>query len=167
MKNNAFIAAVMSLPFLLVMFSCKKQVESPVKEPLTFGSIEVAHIKRHEGRMATTAIMSTNEEGIIWNTGDVFLYRTKSGAYGKFQVVEINHLQHFKLTLKAVTYAADGTVARKSDELVVKGTWSCDLDNLEEVTDDRQADFFWSRHDEAVTYFEPSNNARFVKFIAE
>jgi OOP family OmpA-OmpF porin len=75
--------------------------------------------------------------------GTILCYVTSDKQYGKLQVVEYGH----DLKLKWVTYAEDGSVSSKGDSLVIRRTWTCDLDKGVEGGEDRsKEEDFWWRH---------------------
>jgi len=93
--------------------------------------------------------------------GTVLLYVTGDGRYGKVKVVEYG----YNLTLRWVTYKPDGTVFSKGDRLVVRGTWSCDLDHgMEGGRGKSRPDFWWEQIDMVKRRWVPQNGARFVVY---
>ncbi len=98
----------------------------------------------------------------VWNqlpTGTIVLYQTSEGRYGKFQVLEYG----FNLRIQWVTFRPNET-RHSSGELVVRGTFSCDLDAGRESS--ASADFQWRMVSATERYLEPQNGARFAVYGA-
>ena len=97
--------------------------------------------------------------------GTILCYITSDKQYGKLKVVEYG----YNLKLKWVTYAKDGSVVSKGDSLVVRGTWSCDLDKGVEGDEDTAAkdDFWWEQKTETARSLTFSNGAVFTVFPVE
>lgn len=87
--------------------------------------------------------------------GTIVLYQTDEGRYGKLQVLEYG----YDLRIQWVTFRPDGT-PHTSGELVVHGTWYCDLDAGREGP--ASADFQWHMVSSTERYLEPANGARFA-----
>lgn len=101
---------------------------------------------------------------MIWKAGDVFIYKTALGNYGKFEVVSVTVTENYKLTIHATTYKSDGTVLSSASDLSIRGTWLCDLDATKEVSDDGSEDFKNNRLTNTDTELEPCNGALFSKY---
>lgn len=160
MKKILFLSFI-----LFALISCKK--EEPEVAPATFADIQLKHIQAVESTMSPDNISISDAKGVIWKTGDVFLYKTNEGRYGKFEVVAVAPTNNYQLTLKAVTFGADGKVYNQSDALIVKGTWSGDLDLVKELGSADSptiADFKNDRITLTSTIFKPENNAKFIKY---
>jgi hypothetical protein len=97
--------------------------------------------------------------------GAVVAYRTSEGRLGKLLVVETG----YDLTVKYVTYAADGAVYSTGDKLVIRGTWSADLDDGKETTRDERAkqDFRWEQVGSGVRNLDPRNKAVFAVYTPQ
>jgi hypothetical protein len=91
-------------------------------------------------------------------TGTILLYQTKSGRYGKLEIVSYG----YNLTLRWKTYNADGTTYSEGNNLVINGTWCCDLDEGVQTSYGAGADFFWRQDTEVIRYIVPLNSARFA-----
>lgn len=110
-----------------------------------------------ESQMNTTSIYGS--DGIEFNPGTYFVYKTSAGRYGKFIVEQLTPSENHKLTLAWVTYNADGTVYTSGTGLIVRGTYNCDLDlGLETSVG---ADFQWVQATSTVRYLYPKNGAKF------
>ncbi len=90
--------------------------------------------------------------------GTILLYQTSDRRYGKLEVVSYGS----NLTLKWVTYNADGTVYSNGNNLLIRATWECDLDlGIEGGT---LADFWWEHVTSTARYVQPINGAIFSVF---
>lgn len=161
MKAAALFLVIGS--FVLATSSCGK--DDDVKKPTTYATISLANIKAEESRLSDATIFSTNAGGIIWKPGDVFIFKTRNGRFGKFRVVSINAASNFDLTIEAAVYNLDGTIAEESGSIVIRGTWGCNLEILAEDPDPLDLDFHWGRSNATDTYLSPQNGAKFMKYV--
>ena len=91
--------------------------------------------------------------------GRILCYITNDNRYGKLKVVEYG----YNLTVKWVTYDEDGGVFSKGGQLVVRGTWGCDLDyGVEGSKGKSKIDFWWQQVEKPVLYFVFLNGAVFT-----
>lgn len=149
--------------FVLTTSSCGK--DDDVKKPTNYAEINLANIKAEESRLSDTTIFSTNAGGIIWKPGDVYIFKTRNGRFGKFRVVSINAASNFDLTIEAAVYNHDGTIAEESGSVVIRGTWGCNLEILAEGINSADLDFHWGRANPTDTYLSPQNGAKFMKYV--
>lgn len=149
--------------FVLTTSSCGK--DDDVKKPANYADISLADIKAKESLLSGNTISSTNAGGIIWKPGDVYIFKTRSGRFGKFRVVSINAASNYDLTIAAVIYNQDGSIAEQRDSIVIRGTWGCNLEILAEDPDPLDLDFHWGRANSTDTYLSPENGARFMKYV--
>lgn len=157
MKKTLFLAVV-----FLALLSCKK--EEPEVAPANFAEIQLKHIQALEAKMSIDRIVISDATGVVWKAGNVYVYKTNDGRFGKFEVVSIDPTQNYQLTIKAVNYAPDGTIYNQSDALSIKGTWHCDLDLVKETIGNNTVDFQNERDTKTNTFFRPENKAKFVKY---
>ena len=80
--------------------------------------------------------------GVLLDAGTIIFYKTSEGYLGKMEFLNIDKNDNYKLTVKYVTYNADGSIQRKSSNLEIEGTYNCDLDmgSTDNVSND-DADF--------------------------
>jgi hypothetical protein len=92
--------------------------------------------------------------------GQVILYKTSSGNYGKMEIVDYA----YDLRVRWVTYeGSSGNVIKSGDDLMIRGTWLCDLDAGSEVGVTPEADFHWGIQSAGVEqYIDPKNGALFT-----
>lgn len=91
--------------------------------------------------------------------GAIVLYQTNEGRYGKLQVLEYG----YNLRIQWHTFRPNET-RHSSGELVIQGTFGCDLDAGREVT--ASPDFWWAMVTATERYLEPANGARFAVYGA-
>ena len=134
----------------------------PTKGDRPFDGITASHIKKAlAGGTGKDAIDGSATPANKIPAGTVLLYVTSDGRFGKVKVVEYG----YNLTLKWVTYRPDGSVFSKGDKLVVRGTWTCDLDHGTEGRRGRsRPDFWWEQVDRVKRRWVPQNGARFVVY---
>ena len=90
--------------------------------------------------------------GVLLDAGTIIFYKTSEGYLGKMEFLNIDKNDNYKLTVKYVTYNADGSIQRKSSNLEIEGTYYCDLDmgSTDNVSND-DADFRLGRTNETNT----------------
>jgi predicted outer membrane repeat protein len=122
-----------------------------------YDELNRAAIVTMDDEMTTANIYGS--DGSEFKPGTYFIYKTASGRYGKFIVEGWNHADQNKLTIGWVTYNTNGTVYTSGTGLVIRGTYTCDLDlGLETSTN---ADFQWVQSTSSVRYLDPLSTARF------
>jgi len=110
-----------------------------------------------ESEMSTTIIDASN--GNEFMPGTYFVYKTDEGRFGKFMVENYEPDESYRLTIKWVTYNADGSVYSQGRGLIIRGTWTCDLDEgLETATG---KDWNWVLTSSSVRRLFPQNGAKF------
>ena len=82
-----------------------------------------------------------NNTGIVNGPGTVIIYATSDGNMGKMQILDIDKNNNNKLTIKYVTYNYNGSVHSESNNLEIRGTFTCDLDTGNEGVERDKADF--------------------------
>jgi hypothetical protein len=79
--------------------------------------------------------------------GTILVYRTSDGNYGKLQVIEYG----YNLTVRWQTYKPNGQKLKSADQMVIKGTWTYDLDfGTEGKHPKSAADFWWQQKDKVA-----------------
>lgn len=149
------------------LISCDKNDDNEPeteKTPTSFAEISLTHIKAVETAMSSNPITVSDGNNIYWETGDVFVYKTGEGNYGKFEVLKIDPAANYKLTIKITNYAADGSTFLETNSLEIRGTYPCDLDIFAETSGTTTDDFHWNRLTSTNTSFDPKNGAKFVKY---
>jgi hypothetical protein len=129
-----------------------------------FSQITRAHIAAKTTEMSDDYFETSNSSGVLWKEGDVYVFTTSEGRLGKFEVQSIKPLENYKLTIHVVIFNEDGSIAKEQTDVVINGTWGCDLDGAQETSSFSIMDFGWSRSTETVTYFSPANGAKFAKY---
>ena len=118
-----------------------------------FDEISRDEIIAFEGYLGSGDIPAIVADERVVQNGDIIVFKTDQGNYGKFEVVDIDMNNLDQLTINAVTYAQDGSVL-KSGELVINGTWTVDFDTFEIGTTPH--DMHWRRLTDTETNFSPS-----------
>ncbi len=155
--------SILMLTTILLMQSCKKKSDAPAGPPKTYAEIKQDAIKNKEAAMSANAIQASGSGGVSWSAGDVFVYKTRTGLYGKFKILSITVADNYKLVIEAVTFNAAGAIHKQTASLTLPGTWVCDLETLVESTGG--SDFHWNRQNSTDTFLEPENGAKFVKYV--
>lgn len=116
----------------------------------------IAKVYQH-GHLSSADIDGSN--GSEFKPGTYFVYRTSAGRLGKFIVENWEPASGNRLTIAWVTYNTNGTVYSSGTGLVIRGTYSCDLDTGAETT--TGADFWWNMQSTTTRYLTPRNGALF------
>ena len=154
MNQNRFRLAVVSLLLVALGVAARDDdPEPPKKDP--FDRLTFAQIKGLLAGKAAVRIDASDDRTNQVPTGTVLVYRTSAGRYGKCKVVKYA----YDLELKWLTYDANGKVFSKGDRLVVRGTFSGDLDGGKEGRLGQKADFFWEQATRVKRSIVPRNGA--------
>ena len=89
-------------------------------------------------------------------TGTILMYQTDEGRYGVLEIASYGQ----DLTLNWRTYNADGSVYGSGQGLVIRASYSCDLDGGVEGAS--SADFQWHLVTSVERYIEPRSGASFA-----
>jgi hypothetical protein len=158
MKIQAFSAPLLLLCSLLLVIACKK--DDPVQVPLlSFDELSRNDIAQLNNQLSGESILASDASGNLFQPGDIILYKTNGNRYGKLKILNINDASNKDLVVAAVTYQDNGSVYNQKDNLLIRGTWLCDLDLISETN--QNGDFHWSREDEFTTNLTPRGNAVF------
>lgn len=158
------IKLVTFILFVLALSSCKKDKKPGTTAPRNFTEIDLSDIKQKESLMSDEAIQTSGVNGVGWNIGDVYVYRTRSGLYGKFMVGTIEPAANYRLTITAVTYNPDGSVHTEINKLVIRGTFGANLEDMVEGVSMSDIDFQWVRQSQVNTIFTPTNGGAFIVY---
>lgn len=171
MKTTLKTAFTASLLLVGAIFTgCEKEIEDNETAPKcestnnaeisTFSEITYCHISNQQSSLSAANVTAVLLDGTkIMNENDVYIYKTSEGRFGKLQVTEIDENNNFSITFNAVTYNIDGSI-RAEKSVMVRGTWTCDLDNLKEIGDD----FWWERTSDSETILNTDENFTIAKF---
>ncbi|MCI4442201.1 MAG: hypothetical protein JHC39_01740 [Lentimicrobium sp.] len=162
---------VFALVLVTIISSCSKDDATPIPTPApptpaatNFAEIRLSHIQAKNSLMTAANIQATDGTGVLWPAGTVMIFKTTAGTYGKFEVVSINLALNDALTINVVLFNADGTVKSTTNNIVVRGTFGCDLDIPAEDGAGLQSDFKWDRLSATDTSLKPINGAIFLKY---
>lgn len=121
---------------------------------LGIDSISFAEIK--SASFSSDRINGSDNESNQILTGTIVLYRTNEGRYGKLLIKTYG----YNLTLRWKTFNPDGSTYSEGDDLVIRGTWLCDLDLGKESR--ASSDFWWRQVTAVERYLVPKNGAKFA-----
>lgn len=155
---------VFALALVTIISSCSKDDATPIPAATNFTEIKISHIQAKNSLMTAANIQTTDANGPLWTAGTVMIFKTNSGVYGKFEVVNINPSLGNALTLNVVVFNADGTTKSTTNNLLIHGTFGCDLDIPAEDNAGLQSDFKWDRPTATTTFLAPKNGAIFLKY---
>ena len=124
-----------------------------------YKDIDAADIAAMEDQMNTAAI--DGSDGNDFWPGTYFIYKTNLGRYGKFIVANLDKSQNNQLTIAWVTYEAGGSVYSSGSGLIIRGTWSCDLDEGQEGPAAGDRDWSWAQISSTTRRLYPQNGAKF------
>jgi formylglycine-generating enzyme required for sulfatase activity len=115
------------------------------------------HIAAAEADMSTANIDAS--DGNEFMPGTYFIYKTDEGRFGKFMVENYEPSENHRLTIRWVTYDTNGMPYSYGTRLVIRGTYSCDLDEGRET--DTGPDWMWDMQSPATRYLTPYREAWF------
>jgi hypothetical protein len=147
---------------LLFLTACKKEKNT---NPGSYDEIKIEHIAALETSMSNHLIEAINTNGtVLLKPGDVIVYKTNIGRFGKMKIVSINSADNYKLTINAETYKADGSIYQGKSNVEIQGTFIAELDEIVEASNNSLGDFFWNRADTHLTNLVPEQGAKFIKY---
>jgi hypothetical protein len=125
-----------------------------------FNSISLSDIEA--ASLSPATINGSDNSNNQIPTGTILLYKTDVQRYGKLQIASYG----YNLSMNWVTYNADGSVYSSGQNLVIHGTWSCDLDSGTETLTPSSSDFWWLIGDAVRRYFVPEDGAEFAVYAS-
>jgi hypothetical protein len=168
MKTTQEISAylIVLIVLSLLFSSCKKEDEPAVEQsPKSYSEIQIKHIAALESSMKTTEIVVSNETGLVFNPGDVIVFKTNEGRFGKLEIISIEQNLNYRLTAKITVFESNGSIFLSTNSVTVRGTYPCDLDIVAELSvENTSMDFHWNRLTNTNTVITPKNGAKFVKY---
>ena len=170
MKTRTFkfpgiiLSCILFAAVALLNSACQKDDSAPEPQVKKYADIVLADIKSKEAGMTTAGLVISNSSGILFKAGDILVYKTNLGNYGKMEIVSVQQDENYKLTFKAITFKPDGTLLSQTTGLSIRGTWLCDLDTMTEVEETGLQDFWNERINATDTQLTPKENAAFVRF---
>lgn len=107
-----------------------------------------------------------NSDGSRLAVGQIIMYATRAGRYGKMLILENGRAHNDGLRFNFVTYGADGAVVASGADVVVPGTWDFDLDSPDAVPGQcggvvDTCDFWLQNETATARYMVPLGSARF------
>jgi hypothetical protein len=156
------------LLLVIAFFACEKEQEDNEETEISlvsYAQLNLADIKAKEATFSNAGLIISDANGIYFKSGDVLLFKTSQGYYGKMEIISINQVENYLMTIKAVTYNTDGTVCQECSSSAIRGTWLFDLDAMAEVDAISNVEDFWNQRINATdTQLTPKNNATFVRY---
>lgn len=122
-----------------------------------YGALKRTEIASMDAQLSDSPIYGS--DGSQFWPGTYFAYITSSGRYGKFIVEKYEPTDNHRLTIGWTTYNADGSIYSTGSGLVIRGTYTCDLD--EGVEGGTGEDWQWAMHTSTTRSLAPRNGARF------
>jgi len=102
------------------------------KGVIRYSDLKRNHIAAMESEMSTASIDASN--GNEFMPGTYFVYKTDENRFGKFMVENYEPDGSYDMVIKWVTYDTDGSIYSFGTRLIIRSTWSCDLDEGLETT---------------------------------
>ena len=166
MKNLMKLTGLVFVLIAISLVSCKKESDKTEEHsPANYGELTKSDITKVSQSMSDSSIPATDASGHLLDVGDVIVYKTNEGRYGKMEILAIDDATNYQLTIKAVTYNLnDDNTYSASPNLVIRGTWICDLDTMVETSDGSIADFQWERVNPTDSNLNPENTAIFALY---
>ncbi|GEM_PF-3039630 len=114
-------------------------------------------IKLEDIRSASLSSARIPGQSLVPNT--IILFRTDEGRLGKLLIKS----SETDLILAWVTFDSAGTIHSRGDNLIIRRTYTCDLDTGRESQ--ASADFWWQIASASERYLTPRNGAAFAIYI--
>ena len=131
-------------------------------QPTKYEEITLPYIKKLEKYMFSDRVLVSNSSGVIWQSGEVLIFKTSEGNFGKMKIISIDAADNYRLSLIATVFNNDGTVKMAAtNNFTIRGTYLCDLDVMTETPETVGDDFHWNVLTHTQTVFDPKNNAKF------
>lgn len=98
-------------------------------------------------------------------SGNILIFQTNEGRLGKIQVRGNDHY----LSLRWQIWAPDGTIHRSFDYYPFHriGYYDLDQGKLDDSSDHRYSEFYWSLESQTIRWLEPLNGAGFALYHLE
>ncbi|WP_130286565.1 hypothetical protein [Aquimarina brevivitae] len=158
--------SIFILGLFAFLISCSSDDDGNVTQtPQSFEEITAEYISSLEAVMGDGVITATNDAGLVWTSGTIVLYKTDSGRFGKFKVLNIDPSDNYSMVIEAETYNEDGTRYTFDEFLEIRGTFFLDLDEMTIGENSLEPnDFWWFRPDATTTLLDPLNGAVFTEW---
>ena len=125
--------------------------------PLTEAQSQFEAIKLEDIRSTSLSSARIPGQSLVPNT--IILFRTNEGRLGKLLIKS----SETDLILAWVTFDSAGTIHSRGDNLIIRRTYTCDLDAGRESQ--TSADFWWQIASASERYLTPRNGAAFAIYI--
>lgn len=113
-----------------------------------------------EDEMSSESI--DGSDGNDFGQGTFFVYKTSLDRFGKFIVEGLDKSENNQLTIAWVTYDDDGLAYSSGSDMVIRGTFNCDLDEGAEVSAfGPDGDWWWQMVDSSTRSLNPVHGAKF------
>lgn len=98
-------------------------------------------------------------------SGSILVFQTNEGRLGKIQIHGNDHF----LSIRWQTWSPDGTVYQFSDYLPLHkiGYYDLEYGQLDESSNHKYSDFYWSIENHIIRWLEPANGAAFAIYHLE
>lgn len=153
-----------TLALVTIVSSCSKKDVAPTPPPTNYDQIKLTDIQNRSSLMTASNILVSDFVGIVWEKGNVFIFKTNDGTFGKFEVADILKINNYALIVNVTVFNANGTTKNIINGLLIRGTWGCNLDLPEEDNASLQSDFLWDRPTQFGTFLVPKNGAVFLQY---
>ncbi len=128
----------------------------------SYSSITEPEIAALSPQMTPTQIDNSGTSPAL-PVGQVFLYVTSSGNFGKMVITNNNVDGNDGIGFRFTTYNPDGTILATNPSAVCNGTFLFDLDLPPAGSETAGTPDFWMRNDTSTARaFQPENGARFM-----
>jgi len=127
---------------------------------LDFQTLSHTTLRAMVDNLATTTPIDNSDTSLI-PVGQVIVYKTRLGDYGKLVVVNNNSDGNNGWDIHLITYDSSGNVIADASPQI-RGTWLCDLEAGVETNVSASSDFQLQNQTSTVRYLAPINGATFL-----
>jgi hypothetical protein len=141
------------------MFACKKDSVSL----LSFDQIKLDQIIELENKLTEGNISAIGGQNPL-KTGDIILFKTELGNYGKMQILSIADASSTNsLTFNLLVYLQDGTEKFPLTKYVLQASHGVNLDTASDILAST-TDFELASPDDVFYTIQPKNGAKFFLY---
>ncbi|HRD79201.1 MAG TPA: DUF6345 domain-containing protein [Saprospiraceae bacterium] len=130
----------------------------------SFNGLSIVEIMGAASSMSNADINGNNNSTNQIPTGTILIYLTNEGRFGKMFIQEYGY--NLKIAWKTYDKGLSGIMGNiysSGTNLVIKGTWACDLDKGMETQNSK--DFWWQQTTDVLRVFNTQNGARFKVYV--
>jgi hypothetical protein len=161
--KKTYSLSLTALSFVIIAISCSKKDNNTPSSQKSFTTLTRSDIQTYYSSLSSDPIPAEIKDSVYFKKGDVYVYQTKSGKFGKLKIDTVDIGQGYAVTIDATTYALDGSVLKQTSNLTIYDNLACNLDSMTQTSElNTEADFLWDQSISPDIYLTPYNGASSV-----